>query len=159
MDRLRMTLQFVPNATPPPAQSILQYDVEPGTVYASTATESMYANVTITVYNSTSAPINCRQFQFGFIADALAGDALTTANDIGAITPVSDQNAWSLSSSGWDTAQPNRYLYNFEPSGIDDYLPLDANQSLVFHLNQVKIVTGEGVAPFSIIETTGTARS
>ncbi len=153
-----MSLEFLTNDNPPPARSILQYDVQPGTVYVSTETESMYANLTITVYNPDDLPVNCMQFQLGFMADA-GGDALTTANDIANITPFSDQNTWALSSAGWDSAKPNRYLYNFEPAGIDEYLPLNANQSLVFHLNQVKIVTGESVAPFTIFETTGTSKS
>ena len=145
-----MSLQSLTNITPPPATSVLQYDVEPGIVYASTGTESMYADLTITVYNPTSAPVNCMEFQLGFLADTNA-DALTTASDVTNIAPISDQNTWQLNSSGWNASNPNLYLYNFEPSGISEYLPLAANASLVFHLNQVKISVGEGIAPFTFI--------
>jgi sugar lactone lactonase YvrE len=154
----RMSLQYLTNVNPPPAESVLQYDVEPGIVYVSTPTESMYADLTITVYNPTSAPVNCMKFQIGFVADA-DSDALVNVADITKVVPVSDQNTWSLNSSGWDGGNPNLYLYNFEPSGISEYLPLAAGESFVFHLNQVKIVTSEGIAPLTIVETTGRSMS
>jgi YVTN family beta-propeller protein len=152
-----MSLQYLTNINPPPTESVLQYDVEPGLVYISTSTESMYADLTITVYNPTSTPVNCIEFQLGFIAGADAS-ALTAVNDITNVVPVSDQNNWGLDSAGWDGSNPNLYLFNFEPSGISEYLPLAANESLVFHLNQIKIVASEGIAPFTIIEKTGTSK-
>lgn len=153
-----MSLQYLTNINPPPAESVLQYDVEPGVVYVSTATESLYADLTVTVYNPTCAPVNCMAFQLGFIADA-DSDALTDATDITNVTPISDQDTWSLDSSGWDDNNPNLYLFNFEPAGLSDYLPLAANESLVFHLNQIRISAIEGIAPFTIAETTGTSHA
>jgi glutamine cyclotransferase len=152
-----MSFQYLTNINPPPTESLLQYDVEPGIVYISTPTESMYANLTITVSNPTSETVNCMEFQFGLLANT--DGALTNAADVPGIMPISDQSTWSLDSAGWDSNNPNLYLFKFEPSGIDEYLPLGANESLVFHLNQVRIVAIEGNAPFTIVEKTGTSRT
>src|ERR1041385_160179 len=126
-----MSLQFLTNINPPPAQSMLQYDVEPGAVYVSTSTEYMYADLTLTVFNPTSAPVNCLEFQFGFLAGA-NGDSLTNVADVTSVQPASDQGNWSVNSAGWDSTNPNLYVFTFEPSGISEYQPLDPNQSLVF---------------------------
>lgn len=152
-----MSLQYLTNANPPPAQSVLQYDVEPGNVFISSATESAYANLTITVYNPTDQPVNCMEFRFGFMVDD-DRDALTSSGDIANITPVSDQDAWGFNSANFDSTNPNLYLYVFAPAGIDESLPLGAQQSLVFHLNQIKVVMGDGIAPFTIFEITGTSK-
>jgi glutamine cyclotransferase len=155
-----MSLQYLTNANPPPAESVLQYDVEPNIVLVSTSAQQFYANLTITVYNPTSAPVNCMEFQFGFLAGATTGN-LTTAAEARTIAPVSDQNEWGIVNSGSiNTSDPNLYLFTATPSGIDKYLPLAPAASLVFYLNDILIdqSVGEGIAPFTIIEETGTSK-
>lgn len=155
-----MSFQYLTNSNPPPSSSLLEYDVEPGTTYLSSANQQFYANLTITVSNTTSAPVNCMEFQFGILAGAGSGN-LTTATEAASISPVSDQDEWSVVASGFsDQSNPNLFLFSATPSGISNYLALDPNASLVFHLNGILIdqSVGEGLAPFTIIETTGTSR-
>jgi hypothetical protein len=155
-----MSLQYLTNANPPPKQSALQYDVEPGTVFISNGNQQLYANFSITVTNTGGETVNCIEFQFGFLAGA-AGGNLTSASDAGVVTPASDQNEWGIVNSGFvNNSNPHLYLFTAAPSGIDNYLPLAAGASLVFHLPDVVIdeSVGEGTAPFTIIEQTGTGR-
>jgi hypothetical protein len=153
--------QYLTNVNPPPAQSALEYDVEPSTVYLSTTSEQLYANLNIIVTNTTNASVNCMDFQFGFLAGSAQGN-LTTVGDAGSVTPVSDQSQWEILTSGFsDITNPNLYLFKATPSGIEDFLPLAAGASLVFHLNNILVdqSVGEGTAFFTIIEGTGTNRS
>ena len=70
-----MDLQPITNNNPPPAQSVLQYSVNPDTVFVSTNTQPMYANLTITVFNpSQTDTVTCQMFQFGFYVGAAYGD-------------------------------------------------------------------------------------
>lgn len=141
---------------PPPVTTVLKYDIEPRTVFTSTASEKLYANLMITVTNSTAAAVDCMEFQFGFLAGAPAGN-LTTIADISAVSPSSDQPDWTIAGAGFTGSNPDLYLFTAKPSGLDDYLQLAPNASLVFHLNDLAIdqSVGEGKAPITIIEQTG----
>jgi hypothetical protein len=154
-----LSLQYLTNANPPPTQSALEYDVEPGTVFVSTATEPMYADLTVTVSNTTSAPVNCMKFQFGFLAGAATGN-LTTANEAGSVTASSQQEEWTITNNGsFSDSNPHLYLFTVTPSGIGNYLALAAGASLVFQISNILVdqSVGEGNAPFTIIEQTGTS--
>jgi 3D (Asp-Asp-Asp) domain-containing protein len=156
-----MSLQYLTNANPPPAESVLQYDVEPNNILVSTSDQQFYANLTITVYNPTSAPVNCMEFQFGFLAGATSGN-LTTAAEAATIASVSEQNQWGIVNSGFvNNSNPHLYLFTATPSGIGNYLALAAGASLIFYLNDILIdqSVGAGIAPFTIIEETGTSNA
>ena len=58
-----MNLQYITNTEPPPAQSVLQYSISPDTVFVSTATQPMYANLTITVFNPSTGAVTCQMFR------------------------------------------------------------------------------------------------
>ncbi len=119
-----MSLQFLTNDNPPPAQSLLQYDVEPGVVFLSHDGQDFYANLTITVFNPTNNAVDCMEFQFGFLAGAPSGN-LTTPTAAGEVT-ASDQNDWSITNEGSfsGSGNPNLYLFTATPSGISDYSEL-----------------------------------
>src|SRR5436190_20892698 len=150
-----MSLQYLTNDNPPPPQSALEYSVEPGTVFLSSNSQSLYADLTITVSNPAATPVNCMEFQFGFLAGAANGN-LTTVTEAGNVSPVSDDNQWKLNASGFSHSNPQLYLFTATPSGIENYLPLAPNASLTFHLNNILIAqsVGEGASPFTIIEKT-----
>ena len=157
-----MNLQYITNTAPPPAQSVLQYSVSPDTVYVSTVEKTMYANLTITVYNPQSSAVTCRMFKFGFLVGAKYGDLTKSATGI---RTSSDQSEWTISEqASEDPDNPNQYNYTVTPSpGSGQSLMLAPEQSLYFHLNGIEIneakaggsFDGEGVVPIFIKEVTG----
>jgi hypothetical protein len=118
----------------------------------------MYADLTVTVSNTTGATINCMKFQFGFLAGAATGN-LTNATEAGSVTASSQQNEWTITPNGSFSSSSNSHLYLFTatPSGIDNYLALAPGASLVFQISNILVdqSVGEGNAPFTIIEQTG----
>src|SRR5436190_9466798 len=154
-----MGSQHLVNTNPPPPQSVLEYDVEPGTVFISTGTEQLFVNLTISVSNPTSAAVDCMEFEFGFLAGASAGN-LTTVEEAGSVTPSSDQSEWQITASGFSEDNPHLCLFTATPSGVEEFLALGAGSSLTFHLTNILVdeAVGEGDAPFTIIEQTGTNR-
>ncbi len=158
-----MNPQYITNTAPPPAQSVLQYSVSPDTVFISTDQQTMYASLTVTVFNpSQTETVTCMAFQFGFLVGAEYGDL--TASAIG-IQPSSDQTEWSISKTATEAPDnPNQYNYTVTPSaGGVHSLALAPEQSLYFHLNDIEINKaeasdssgGEGVVPIFIMEMTG----
>ena len=150
-----MNPQFITNTNPPPAQSVLQYSISPDTVFVSTATEQMYANLTITVFNPQSESVTCQMFKFGFYVGGLYGDLTTSTVGIEA---SSHQGNWTISSQAKENPDtPTLYQFSAPASGMANQ-QLAPNQSLVFHLKEVLInsAVGEGEAPFVITEVTGT---
>ena len=150
-----MNLQYIKNTEPPPAQSVLQYSVSPDTVFVSTATEQMYANLTITVFNPQSTAVTCQMFHFGFYVGAQYGDL--TAQTTG-IQTLSGQTSLGISTeAAEDPDTPTLYYYAAPPSGMAA-LALEPNQSLTFYINGILIneAVGKGGAQFVITEATGT---
>ncbi len=149
-----MSLQFLKNNTPPPAQSVLQYSISPDTVFVSTNAQTLYANLTITVFNPQSTAVTCQMFKFGFYVGALYGDLTTSA---AGIQTSSDQSNWTISSqASVSPDSPTLYQFSAPASRMANH-QLAPNQSLVFHLNGILInhAVGEGGAPFVITEVTG----
>jgi hypothetical protein len=150
-----MNLQYIYDAsTSPPSQSALQYAVSPDTVFVSTPTQQMYADLTITVFNPHSQAVTCQAFRFGFLVGAQYGDLTTSA---AGIKSVSDQTTLDISKQAAENPD-NTNLYQFSsPSAGRANLQLAPQQSLVFHLNGVLInqAVGEGGAPIMIVEMTG----
>jgi len=104
-----LDFQFITNNNPPPAQSVLQYNLNPDTVFVSTATQQMYANLTITVFNPQSYAVTCQMFKFGFYVGAQYGDLTTSTTGI---QSSSDQTGWTISSQA--TENPDTpTLYQF----------------------------------------------
>ena len=118
-----MSSQYLTNLNPPPPQSLLEYDIEPGVVFISTTTEQLFVNLIITVTNTTGAVVDCMQFQFGFLAGALAGN-LTTVDQAASVTASSDQSEWRITASGFSENNPHLYLFTATPSGVDEFLTL-----------------------------------
>src|ERR1041385_3544102 len=120
-----MSLQFLPNLNPPPAQSLLEYDVEPGTVFISSSSERLYFDLTITVTNTTSAAVNCMEFQCGFLGGAGA-DNLATVDEAGSVTGKSDQDEWTITTNGSfaSASNPCLFLFTAMPSGRSEMLQL-----------------------------------
>jgi hypothetical protein len=150
------------DSTSPPTESVLRYSVNPDTVYVSTDEQTMYADLTITVFNPQDEAVTCQAFQFGFLVGALYGDL--TADDSG-IQTSSDQTEWAISKqASEDPDNPNQYDYTVTPStnGVQT-LTLASYESLYFHLGGVEINQadagsppgGEGVVPIFIKELTG----
>src|SRR5215218_3468146 len=78
-----MNLQYIyDQSTTPPTQSVLQYSISPDTVFVSTATQQLYANLTVTVFNPQSSAVTCQAFKFGFYVGAQYGDLTTSATGI-----------------------------------------------------------------------------
>ena len=149
-----MNLQYITNTEPPPAQSVLQYSVNPDTVFVSTATQQMYANLTITVFNPSTEAVTCQMFHFGFYVGAEYGDL--TAQTTG-IQTSSGQTSLDISKEAIaDPDAPSLYYYAAPPSGTAG-LVLEPNQSLTFNINGVLInrSVGGGGAPLVIKEVTG----
>ena len=148
-----MNLQYITNSNPPPAQSQLQYSISPDTVFVSTPTQPMYANLTITVFNPQSYPVTCQMFKFGFYVGAEYGELTTTATGI---QSSSDQTNWTISAQA--TENPDTpTLYQFSaPASLMANQQLAPNQSLVFHLDGLLInqAVGEGGVPIVITEVT-----
>src|SRR5436190_4707270 len=120
-----MSLQYLTNSNPPPDQSALAYDVEPHTVFISTGREPMYANLTVTVANTSTATINCMEFQFGLLAGAATGN-LTTVGEAASFTAASQQDEWTITARGSfsSLSNPHLYLFTATPSGTGNYLPV-----------------------------------
>ena len=112
-----MDIHFITNTAPPPAQSVLQYSVNPDTVFVSTNTQQMYANLTITVFNPQSYAVTCRAFKFGLYVGAQYGD-LTTST--AGIQTVSDQSNWTISSQATETR--TRRLFTSSPRLLLEWL-------------------------------------
>ncbi len=148
-----MEPQYITNTAPPPAESVLQYSISPDTVFVSTGTQPMYANLTITVFNPSQEAVTCQMFHFGFSVGA-AGGNLTT--DVTGIETSSDQDNWTIAKQATvNPDHPTLYYYSVPSSGWADR-QLAPQGSLVFHLNGIQIAVGEGKAPFTITEVTGT---
>ena len=152
-----MDLQYLTNNNPPPTQSVLQYSISPDTVFISTDQQTMYANLTVIVFNpSQTETVTCMAFQFGFLVGAEYGDLTASATGI---QPSSDQTEWTISKlASEDPDNPNQYNYTVTPSaGGVHSLALAPEQSLYFHLNDIEINKaeasgssgGEGVCPSS----------
>jgi hypothetical protein len=150
-----MNTQYIyDNSTTPPTQSVLQYGISPDTVFVSIGSQSMYANLTITVFNPTSQAVTCQMFEFGFHVGAEYGDLTTSATGI---ETISDQSAWTISKAATENPDdPTIYQFSAPSTGMAD-LELASNQSLTFHLDGILInsVLGEGGTPFLITEVTG----
>ena len=150
-----LDFQFITNNNPPPAQSLLQYSVSPDTVFVSTATQPMYANLTITIFNPSTEAVTCQMFKFGLYVGAQYGDLTTTA---AGIQSSSDQNSWTISKQAIANPDtPTLYQFSAPTSGMANQ-QLAPNQSLVFHLDGILInqAVGEGGVPIVICEVTGT---
>ncbi len=150
-----MNLQYITNTEPPPAQSVLQYSINPDTVFVSTGTQPMYANLTITVFNPSQEAVTCQMFHFGFSVGA-AGGNLTT--DVTGIETSSEQDNWTIAKKAHeDPDHPTHYYYSVPSSGLANQ-QLASNQSLVFHLNGILIneAVGKGGVAITITEVTGT---
>jgi hypothetical protein len=150
-----MNLQYITNTAPPPAQSVLQYSINPDTVFVSTATQPMYANLTITVFNPQSESVTCQMFQFGFHVGAADGDLTTSASGI---ETSSDRGNWTIAQQATESPDdPTLYYYSAPASGMANR-QLAPQESLVFHLNGILIneAVGEGGAAIVIKEVTGT---
>ena len=151
-----MNLQYITNNNPPPAQSVLQYSISPDTVFVSTNTQTLYANLTITVFNPSSVAVTCQMFKFGFYVGAQYGDLTTTATGI---QSVSDQTSWTINKQATESPDdPTLYQFSAPSSGMAN-LQLAPQQSLVFHLNGIQInsAVGAGGASIMITEVTGTS--
>ncbi len=149
-----MNLQYITNNNPPPAQSVLQYSISPDTVFVSTNTQTLYANLTITVFNPSQNTVACQMFKFGFNVGAQYGDLTTTATGI---QSVSDQTTWTISKQATPSPDdPTLYQFSAPASGMAN-LQLAPQQSLVFHLNGIQInsAVGAGGTPIVITEVTG----
>ncbi len=156
---LKMNLQYIyDDSTSPPSKSVLQYAISPDTVFVSTPSQQMYADLTITVFNPQSSAVACRAFKFGFLVGAQYGDLTESA---AGIQSVSDQTTLNISQQA--AVNPdNLHLYEFKsPSAGLANLQLAPQQSLVFHLNGVLInqAVGAGGAPIEIVEVTGSSSS
>ncbi len=150
-----MNLQYIKNTEPPPAQSVLQYSISPDTVYVSTNTQQMYANLTISVFNPQSDSVTCQMFRFGFNVGAAYGDLTTSVTGI---ETSSDQDNWTIAKQATvNPDQPTFYYYSAPASGMANQ-QLAPQQTLVFHLNGILIneAVGEGGVPIAITEVTGT---
>ncbi len=150
-----MNLQYITNTEPPPAESVLQYSISPDTVFVSTGTQQMYANLTITVFNPSQEAVTCQMFHFGFYVGAEYGDL--TTSDTG-IQTSSDQSSWTISKQATENPDnPTLYQFSAPASGMANQ-QLAPNQTLVFHLNRILIneAIGEGGVPIAINEVTGT---
>jgi hypothetical protein len=150
-----MNLQYIyDDSTDPATQSVLQYAVNPDTVFVSTGTQQMYADLTITVFNPQSQAVVCRMFQFGFLVGAADGDLTTEATGI---ETASDQSNWTISAQATESPDtPTLYQFSVPAAGMANQT-LNPQQSLVFHLNEIEIneAVGEGGAPIYITEVTG----
>ena len=151
-----MNSQYIyDNSTTPPTRSVLQYSISPDTVFVSTTSQTLYANLTITVFNpSQTETIICQMFKFGFYVGAQYGDLTTTA---AGIQSSSDQTSWTISKQAIANPDtPTLYQFSAPTSGMAN-LRLAPNQSLVFHLNGIQInsAVGAGGAPIAITEVTG----
>jgi hypothetical protein len=143
------------NSTSPPTQSVLQYAISPDTVFVSTPTQQMYADLTITVFNPHSQAVTCQMFRFGFLVGAQYGDLTTSTTGIEA---SSGQGNWTISSrASVNPDHPSLNQFSAPTSGMANR-QLAPNQSLIFRLKNVLInsTVGEGGAPFVITEVTGT---
>jgi hypothetical protein len=150
-----MNLQYIfDNSTSPPTQSVLQYAVAPDTVFISTGTQQMYANLTVTVFNPQSYTVICRLFKFGFYVGAQYGDLTTGATGV---QTSSDQTSWTISAQATENPDtPTLYQFSAPSAGMTSF-QLAPNQSLVFHLNGIQInsAVGGGGALIAITEVTG----
>ncbi len=149
-----MDLQYITNTEPPPAQSVLQYSISPDMVFVSTATQPMYANLTITVFNPSTEAVTCQMFEFGFYVGAEVDDLTTTATGI---QSSSAQTGWTISEQATENTDTlTLYQFSVPASGMANQ-QLAANQSLVFQLDGIQIneAVGEGGASIVITEVTG----
>ena len=150
-----MDLQPITNNNPPPAQSVLQYSVNPDTVFVSTNTQPMYANLTITVFNpSQTDTVTCQMFQFGFYVGAAYGDL--TAEMTGIETSSAQSGIGISKTATENTDNPTLYQFSAPATGMANF-QLAPQQSLIFYINNVLIndAVGEGGAAFAITEVTG----
>src|SRR5215210_7206049 len=117
-----MNLQYIYDySTNPATQSILQYSISPDTVFVSTPTEQMYANLTITIFNPQSYAVTCQMFKLGFYVGADYGDLTTeTAGE----ETSSEQSNWTISAQATENPDtPSLYQFSAPASGM-------ANQTL-----------------------------
>ena len=151
-----MSIQYIDDdSTSPPARSVLQYAVSPDTVFVSTPTQQMFADLTINVFNPHAQAVTCQMFKFGFLVGAQHGDLTTSTT---AIEASSGQGNWTISPrASVNPDHPSLYQFSAPLSGMANQ-QLAPNQSLVFRLKNVLInsAVGEGGAPFVITEVTGT---
>jgi hypothetical protein len=152
-----MNLQYIyDNSTNPPTQSRLQYSVNPDTVFVSTATQTLYANLTVMVFNPQSVAVTCQLFQLGFYVGAAYGDLTSEKTGIQA---SSDQTTLDISKDAAVNPDfPTLYQFSVPATGMANF-SLAAGQSLVFRLGGVVInkAVGAGGTKFVILEATGTA--
>jgi hypothetical protein len=149
-----MENQFINNSSPPPTESVLQYSINPDTVFVSTDSQQMYANLTITVFNPQSYAVTCQMFKFGLYVGAQYGDLTTSTTGI---QTSSDQTNWTISPTATEDPDiPTLYQFSAPTSGMANQ-QLAPNQSLVFHLDGILInqAVGEGGVPIAITEATG----
>ncbi|MDX6612703.1 MAG: hypothetical protein QOD75_1889 [Blastocatellia bacterium] len=145
-----MDYPYLTNSQPPPAQSILQYKVNPDIVYVSSDTESMLVNLTITVLNPTAAPANCQNFQFGVYVGASEGQ-LASASD--GIQLTTEQSQWSTNAE--PETQGNLYWYTAAPATGVASESLAAGDTFIFQLANIPVNDVEGVSELMIFEVTG----
>jgi hypothetical protein len=150
-----MDLQYIyDDSTSPPTRSALQYGVSPDTVYVSTDEQTLYANLTVTVFNPQTSPVTCQAFQFGFYVGGGDGDLTDNATGIG---PAPTTGVWGMSlTPSVDPDNPAVYQFAAPAAGTADYT-LEPNGSLVFELNGIQInqAVGTGGTPIVITEVTG----
>ncbi len=139
------------NSTNPPTQSVLQYAISPDTVYVSTDQQTMYANLTITVFNPQSSAVACQAFQFGFYVGAGESDLTPEATGI---KSSSSQAGWTISKQAQESPDdPSLYAFSAAPSAP---YSLGPNDSLLFGLAHIQInSTVEDSVPIVITEVTG----
>ncbi|MDX6612702.1 MAG: hypothetical protein QOD75_1888 [Blastocatellia bacterium] len=135
----------------PPAQFILQYKLDPNTVYVSSDEEPMLVDLTITVYNPTSETVNCENFQFGIYVGTTESRQLASSSD--GIQLTTAQSQWVTNAA--PAEQGDLYWYTAEPAQGAASEPLAAGESFVFQLIDVLVNQIQGQTPFMILEMTG----
>src|SRR5689334_10285697 len=111
-----MDLQYIyDNTTSPPTQSVLQYKVNPDTVYVSTATAQMIAKLTITVFNPAAVTVNCQNFQFGIHVGTKESSQLASTSS--GVRLTGDQSHWQTNAAAVrDGSDATLYWYTATPS-------------------------------------------
>ena len=133
----------------PPAPFVLQYGIDPTLVYVSTATQTISVDLTITVFNPTSAAVDCESFQFGIYVGGAQADLAAT--DAG-VKLTSDQTQWNTTAQ--PVAQGNLYWYTAQPANGAANESLAPSASWVFHLNNLVVNDLEGTTQFAVLEVT-----
>jgi DNA-binding beta-propeller fold protein YncE len=139
------------DSTSPPTQSVLQYSIDPDTVYVSTDEKTMYADLTITVCNPQDEAVTCQAFQFGFYVGAGEGDLTPDASSIQASSSLA---SWPISQQAQESPD-DPTLYTFSAASSAPY-SLSSKDMLVFSLAGIEINSmAPDSVPIFITEVTG----